>query len=341
MKNALFAKAIRSAIDEWRQGLTFDQAAEALQEPKALAERLLPLVEAQCAVHEVDLTELRDSAWNVPYIHFTALFEVLPIEDTPQDFLPVTDSESTVMARVAAIASMAATGLDAVSYGSENDGALFVNLVVIPGEGKVAEKSKDAMRGHTDAVSFPVRGHADPQIGEIAPSPDFVCLVGLRNPNAVKTTVMPVTGILAQLSQESIDELMKPNFEIRAQTTFLQGTKRILGKVHIADGVACLYRVGAQMWLRFSHRNVMADSSPEGAAALESLKEACLTCAEEVVVNPGDVFMVNNRLALHGRTEVGEATGDQSRWLLRGYGLVFGGARADQYHLESDHMLFP
>jgi L-asparagine oxygenase len=242
---------------------------------------------------------------------------------------------------MAAIAVMAAINHQLVSYGSENGGASFVNLAVMPGEGKTAEKSKVPMRGHTDAVSFPPRGQADPEHQKIAPSPDFVCLVGLKNPDLVETTVMPMPAILARLSRRSIDQLTLQQFQIRAQTTFLQGTKRILGEAHIADGVAVLYGIDGQLGVRYSHTNVLAEENADADAALQELQQACSECVEKGVVNPGDILLVNNRFALHGRSEVGKNYGGQSHRLLRTYGLLNDAARPDQYHPGSTFMLFP
>lgn len=338
---AVFAKAIRSAVGQWRQGRTPEEAVLALADPTVLAASLLPMVQAQCTQAGVLLPQLQSRAQQDPYTHLPDVFDALNLVDTPIAFLPVPPCEGTILARAAAIAVMAALNHQVVSYGSENDGVPFVNLVVIPGEGRTADKSKGPMRGHTDAVSFPPRGHLDPERENIAPSPDFVCLVGLKNPDLVETTVMPMPAILARLSPKSIGQLELQQFQIRAQATFLQGTKRTLGEAHIADGVAVLYGIDGQLGVRYSHTNVLAEESADADAALQELQQACSECVEKVVVNPGDILLVNNRFALHGRSQVGEHYGGQSRWLLRTYGLLKNAARSDQYHQGSNFMLFP
>lgn len=236
---------------------------------------------------------------------------------------------------------MAAVGQQAISYGSESEGTLFVNLVVIPGDGTKAEKSQAPMRGHTDAASFPPRGHLDSNRPNIAPSPDYVCLVGLRNPDYVQTTVMPLSAILAKLSTQHIDELKMPQFNIKAQETFVLGTKRALGESHIAQDVAVLYDIDDQVGVRFSHKRVLADDSDAGEEALTAFKTACPECEEDIVIRPGDLLLVSNRFALHGRAEVGGEVGGETRWLLRTYGLLSGAAHQDQFLNGSRFMLFP
>jgi hypothetical protein len=82
-----------------------------------------------------------------------------------------------------------------------------------------------------------------------------------------------------------------------------------------------------------------------GAAeqASNQLEAACNQAAKPVVVQPGDVLVINNRLALHGRDKVGDDVGGQSRWLLRTYGLDTSNLKPVKRHLAGrpPHVLFP
>ncbi|MEC5407092.1 TauD/TfdA family dioxygenase [Paraburkholderia sp. MPAMCS5] len=288
------------------------------------------------------LVEVEKLAWEGAYIHLPAVFTTGQMPDTPSSFYPIPPAEGTLLARVSSIAAVAAVGLEAVSYGSENRGELFVNLAVMPGEGVYADKSRKSMKGHTDAVSFPVRGTHDALRNELAPSPDFVCLAGLRNPDGVHTTVMPLADVLAKLRPEDILELKKPQFIIRSQATFREGMLKILGEEHIVDGGEFLFEVNGQTWVRFSHSSAgVDDEEGPGAAAIEAFVNACRDSTSAVQVAPGDVLLVNNRLALHGRSAVGGEPGGQSRWILRSYGLVTAGLSERQRGDGPLHMLFP
>lgn len=316
-------------------------AVEAVKDPQALAAELLPLVEARLVQSELTIVDIQASARMEVYIHLQCVFDTQILDDTPLDFIPVPDCEGVIFGKAASIAALAAVGQQAISYGSENEGELFVNLVVIPGDGSTSEKSKSPMRGHTDAASFPPRGHVDTGRPSIAPSPDFVCLVGLRNPENVPTTVMPLSTILKRLSTQHVDELKIPQFDIQAQETFVRGTKRTLGESHIAQDVALLYDIDDQIGVRFSHKRVSTDESDAAEEALTAFKAACPECGEDVIIRPGDLFLVSNRFALHGRAEVGDDVGGKTRWLLRTYGLINGGAHKDQFRNGSRFMLFP
>ncbi|WP_196788330.1 TauD/TfdA family dioxygenase [Burkholderia cepacia] len=329
-------------MHQWRAGLTFEDACKSLADPVSTGQQLSAVVQAELARAGTDLNVLREQAWRDAYVYLPNAFDAADLPGTPEGFLPLPDAEGTLLARVSSIAAIATLGLDTVSYGSENNGELFVNLVIIPGEGYFSDKSRSSMDGHTDAVSFPVRGRFDSEEVRIAPSPDFVCLSGLRNPTNAETTVMPLSQILPQLTADQIAELKKPQFIIRAQGTFRDGTQRILGEEHQVDGGELLFDVNDQLWVRFSHSNAGADEE-EGVAAdaIKAFAAACKTCATGITIAPGDILLVNNRIGLHGRATIDGEAGGESRWLLRTYGLDTSGLDPQQRYEDSVHKLFP
>lgn len=96
--------------------------------------------------------------------------------------------------------------------------------------------------------------------------------------------------------------------------------------------------------VRYSHSTVTP--LEEGGAAERAsnhLEAACNRAARPMVVEPGDILLVNNRVVLHGRGEVGGDAGGESRWLLRTYGLDTSGLMPHKRHLgdRPPHVLFP
>lgn len=156
------------------------------------------------------------------------------------------------------------------------------------------------------------------------------------------TTVMPLDEVLAKLDPAHIAELKKPQFIIRSQATFQDGMRRILNDVHVVDGGALLFDVEGQTWARFSHSNILVENE-EGPAkdAFLAFQQACRECEAGIVTAPGDILLVNNRLALHGRATVGTDVGGESRWLLRAYGLHTDMLSETQRYSAPSFMLFP
>ncbi|WP_329840720.1 hypothetical protein [Stenotrophomonas geniculata] len=245
------------------------------------------------------------------------------LAETPKQFSPVPLSPSMVSLQLSVFGANALLDKLTVSYGSENDGELFVNLVGMDSDDRRSEKSQKSMRGHTDAMSFPFPGDVDPLFPAIAPSPDLVCLGALRNPDKVPTTVMPLAEILRNLDEDVVAELMQPKFVLTCQDTFELGTIDKLGKRHtLLDAAILRGTEGAERWVRFSHGKITAaEEDVSGLDALLTFKDVVARHVRPVPLSPGDVLLVSNRRALHGRSTVGAETGGVSRWLVRSYGL--------------------
>jgi hypothetical protein len=318
----------------------------ALNNPVELGASLLPAIESALASVDLTLVEVQRHAWMNPLIHLKAVFDVHELPETPIAFIPVPDVASTVAARACAVSCLAALNSDTISYGSENDGHLFVNLVVLPGDDDFADKSKLDMRGHTDGVSFPIRGQLHEFDERIAPSPDFVCLSGLRNPDEIETTVMPLSAVLQQLTYDEINELTKPQYVIRPQKTFKRGLRKLFGKdtplLDAMSGIQLLFEGDDGYWIRYSHSAGDSDYDSQLATqAIKRFEQACLQCSTSVVISPGDLLIVNNRVGLHGRGVVGGEAGGISRWLLRTYGLDTRFLMPQQRYAGSAFKLFP
>lgn len=344
--DAHFSAAMRSGVAQWMQTNSIEDCQKALADPVQLATELTPPVLAALIEAGTSLHALQERAWIHPVIHLRNVFEATALPETPSAFVPIPEHPATIAARAAAIVALAMLNAQTVSYGSENDGHLFVNLVVLPGDGDFANKSKGDMRGHTDGVYFPIRGQEHELEKRFAPSPDFVCLSGLRNPDSVSTTVMPLSSVLALLSPKDVEELAKPQYVLRPQKTFRVGFKKLFGSncqfLKPLPGVQLLFVGDNGHWIRFSHSAAVAedDSSP-ASQAIGRFEQACLKCADSVVVAPGDVVIINNRIGLHGRSEVGGEPGGTSRWLLRTYGLDVEDLSEEQRYSDSVFKLYP
>ena len=344
MQELDLATAVKSAVDAWMQATPPAQQLIEVDDPATLGGQLAAAVEQSLVAAGFDLEAARQNVLQAPYFHLKQVFTPAGLPDTPEWFTPVPDADGTLAGRAAVLAAHGFLQKETVSYGTENDGALFVNLVPIDGDGRYAKKSTSSMRGHTDAVSFPFNGEFDESNPRIAPSPDLVTLVGLRNPDAVPTTVMVLAEVLAELSDDDIAELKKAQYTIESQFTFWEGMREILGDLHTAVDEPVLKDTPDGTIARYSH-SAVTPTVLEGAAknASENFEQACNSVVVSVVIEPGDVLIVSNRLCLHGRGLVGGVVGGQARWLLRTYALDTMALDDNRRHLDGrpNYVLYP
>lgn len=346
------SNALKTTVLEFYQG----QRHVDFEKVTAYQDELLAILIRHLETSGCIVAELRAELKKLTYLHLSKVFDVADLPETPVAFLPLPDCAATIFARLGALAVAAFFQKTSVSYGSENDGGLFVNLVAMGDEGAFRKKSTKSMRGHTDAASFPFPGTHDPLSPRIAPSPDIVCLLGLRNPDSVSTTLMLLEDLLPDLMPGDIEQLSMPQFLIGCQRTFAAGTTKLLGVKHSVDNANILELRGDQHWVRYSHSSAlvspvstndpaqtteMATAESLAAAAKQRFEEACVVRVRRVVIHPGDILWVDNRRALHGRSEVGKSIGGSSRWLIRGYALDPSSIKPDQYHAGSDFKLYP
>lgn len=291
----------------------------------------------------IDVSEFRRSVRQHPFTLFREIFPTDDLPDTPMDWTPVPSTHATRCATIAMIFLASLAGMEIVSYGSENGGAPFVNLVTLPGHGAMPEKSRGPMRGHTDAASFPFRGTQDPKDSRIAPSPDIVFLAGLRNPDKVPTIVMPLGSILEGIGADEVQVLKEPRLVLNSQRSFQKGTEKILGAEHLLDGGSVLFDGEEGTWVRYTHSQstVHDPEDLEAVSAKAAFEGACAKVMTRISLEPGDLLLVNNRKALHGRSPVGAATGGHSRWLIRGYALDCSKLSEESRYGAPPYQLYP
>jgi hypothetical protein len=205
-------------------------------------------------------------------------------------------------------------GWTVVSYACENSGNLFVHLVPQLGHDEGAAKSLKGLRGHTDGTVFPIGGVTSIDT-ELPKGPDAVILGCLNNPNKVATTLAPLSSIAKKLSREDIIQLRRNVYIFRPQSSF-----NLPDVVRTHQPILCSSDHDGLL-IRYSHSKVEPMTSESGPKdALSNLGKAIAISLQKVVLAPGDIAFVNNRTAIHGRTEVALHDAENRRWILRTYG---------------------
>jgi L-asparagine oxygenase len=179
---------------------------------------------------------------------------------------------------------------------SQQEGRLVHDVMPIPGreDDQIGFSSRAPLSWHTEDAFSEHR-------------PDYVVLLCLRNPDAVATMVGAVDQV--QIPDRTKAVLMQPRFLIRPDES------------HAADHVkqaSVLFGEMAQPYLRIDPDFTIArPGDREAAAALTELSHQLDAGMVPLVLEPGDLCVLDNYRVVHGRRSF-RARGDgYDRWLKR------------------------
>jgi len=237
--------------------------------------------------------------------HGTLIVRNVPIDDdlppTPADGV-APDWARLPLATVAQLATVSLLG-DVIAYADEKSGRLVQDIVPVKGAERRQENSGSVMLElHTEDGFHPFK-------------PDFVTLLSLRadHERRAYTTSGAITRALPRLSAACVATLRRPLFRIRHSSSF-GGTDAVSMPLPVLSGPE------AEPELIADFHAMEADG--EGAArALDELRDAMIAVMVGTVLEVGDLIVVDNRVAVHGRTGFQPRYDGQDRWLRRCFGV--------------------
>ncbi|MEV0695655.1 TauD/TfdA family dioxygenase [Streptomyces sp. NPDC050388] len=188
---------------------------------------------------------------------------------------------------------------EVVAFDKEKSGALVQDVVPVPGmESFQGNAGSVKLNMHTENAFHPLR-------------PDFVGLMCLRNDheNVAKLRVASVRRVVPLLPDSVRTVLHEPRFVIAAPASFDMppGSEQprgiLTGSVDDPD-----------LTVDFSSTTALDD---EAADALALLEKAVERTYRDLLLEPGDLAFVDNRMALHGRNAFEPRYDGADRWLQR------------------------
>ncbi|PIQ42373.1 MAG: hypothetical protein COV52_05240 [Gammaproteobacteria bacterium CG11_big_fil_rev_8_21_14_0_20_46_22] len=191
------------------------------------------------------------------------------------------------------------------SYKQEGEGYLFHNVRPMK---KSSEKLSSESSGilldfHTETAFHPFM-------------PDFLMLYCLRSDRKkeAKTIVSSTRRFIKSLSEETIAELGKKQFRTGIDYSFgNQSQARGNGPV-----LSVFYGDDQDPLMTFDP-DLMEGLTPSAEKALQELKAAVDFAKEGVLLEGGDLLIVDNRRAVHGRNQFKAYYDGYDRWLQRTY----------------------
>ncbi|MFD6433356.1 TauD/TfdA family dioxygenase [Streptomyces venezuelae] len=220
-----------------------------------------------------------------------------PLPPTPTQRESV-ERRATVPASALVLCAMALG--EVVGFEGEKGGALVQNVVPVPG----AERSQSNagsvnLEMHTENAFHPHR-------------PDFVALFCLRqDPDGeAGLRIASLRRAIGLLSTEQREILAEPRFRTDPPPSFNGSGSTV------AHGAVSGAFEDPDVQVDF-HATTPLDAS--AGRAMAALREALEAVVDTVYFAPGDLAIVDNRVALHGRTTFTPRYDGQDRWLHRAF----------------------
>ncbi|HEX6339813.1 clavaminate synthase family protein [Umezawaea sp.] len=190
---------------------------------------------------------------------------------------------------------------DVVAFRQEKGGALVQDVVPVPG--------KEDFQGNAGSVTLKM--HTENAFHEH--SPDFVALICLRNDHD------NVAGLRTASVRRAVELLPDQIREVLGQPRFVTSPPPSFGDTVPSAGPRPVLEGDPE------DPNIRVDFAATdpvdvvAATALDQLREALDQVRRTFILQPGDLAVVDNRLALHGRTSFHPRYDGQDRWLQRAY----------------------
>lgn len=188
---------------------------------------------------------------------------------------------------------------DITAFRPEKSGALVQNVVPVAGQ--------EDFQGNAGSVKL----NMHIENGFHAHRPDYVALLCLRNDHddVAGLRTSSIRRALPLLSRETLQVLREPRFVTHAPASW--------GDYHSATPQCPILDGDADdpdVQIDFSTTEGL---DPRASAAIEELGQAFDQVTRTFILRPGDLAVVDNRLAMHGRTAFRPRYDGFDRWLLR------------------------
>jgi L-asparagine oxygenase len=187
-----------------------------------------------------------------------------------------------------------------VGYEPEHGGDLVQNIVPTANatNRQVSTSSKVELMFHTEAAFHPHR-------------PRFLLLLCLRGDPSARTTLCSIASVLPHLRPATVDTLFQRRFRTAVDESYLHGRRNRLG-----EPMAVLSGDRDRPTMIFD-ADLMVGVDDAAEDALHELGQAVTEHATGHVLEAGDLLVVDNHAAVHGRSPFTPRFDGTDRWLQR------------------------
>lgn len=225
------------------------------------------------------------------------------VPPTPQDNRSHV-GETTEAARIQAVVNSCLGHM--IGYEAEAGGRLFQDMVPSPAmaDTQTSLSSRVVLEAHTEQ-SFSTL------------APDVVSLLCLRGDPAAATYVFPATDLLRHLTPAQEELLRRPLWTFEVDESFrLRGDDFVDGDVRGPHPV--LAGPADDPSFRFD-QDLQRGTTPQAQELLEELIDLYCEHRREHVLAPGDLLLLDNRRAVHGRSSFRPVYDGRQRFVVRSF----------------------
>jgi L-asparagine oxygenase len=230
------------------------------------------------------------------------VFRDVPVGALPAT--PVTPTTPTPKDRTSELVLLAVARRlgQPVGYRPELGGAIVQNIVPVPTSAarQTSTSSRVELMFHTEAAFHPHR-------------PRYLVLLCLRGDPSAATTLASIHEVQHLLDDDVRRTLFEPRFRTAVDESYL-GTR----PTHLGPPMAVLSGTWDRPSMIFD-ADLMVGTDVEADDALHALSHAVAAHHTSVVLDAGDLLVVDNHVAVHGRSPFTPRFDGMDRWLQRSF----------------------
>jgi alpha-ketoglutarate-dependent taurine dioxygenase len=267
-----------------------DPCSEAFVNAAGHANRLLPAVIHDALVDFVDQ----------PHRSGALLIKGMPIGELPPTPATPTTPASKDHTSEFSLLTVARRLGQPVGYEPEHGGDIVQNLVPVKGteHRQVSTSSKVELMFHTEAAFHPHR-------------PRYLLLICLRGDPSAITTLSSIHEVLPHLPADVRNTLFEPRFRTAVDESYLHGRQNVLGApMPVLSG-------DRELPTMVFDADLMVGTDEAADEALQVLSRAVESLRTGVALEAGDLLVVDNAVAVHGRSPYSPRFDGTDRWLQR------------------------
>lgn len=263
-------------------------------------ERLVEEAEAAGLRLPIDLDDALTRFASTPDRSGALLVRDVPIGELPPTPPAPTTPSGKDLATELALLTVARRLGEPVGYVPEHGGRIVQNIVPTASDldRQTSTSSRSNLMFHTETAFHPFR-------------PRYLLLLCLRGDPTARTTLVSIHDLLDHLPDETVDLMFEARFRTAVDASFLDGRENVLGpRRPLITGTRT-----EPTFVFDADLTVGVDEDAD--AVVDAVRQAIEEIQSGVVLEAGDLLVIDNHLAVHGRSPFAARFDGTDRWLQR------------------------